>query len=83
MTDRLSFPFTARVAEPQDDSPFRYGDEVTVKNVLLLNSLYGILAVLQHGRSPKHLPLFDLEAADEDAENRIPLRAYRNWFANR
>ena len=56
---------------------------MTVKNVLLLNSLYGILAVLQHDRSPKHLPLVDLEAAVEDAENRIPLRAYRNWFANR
>ncbi len=83
LTDRLSFPFDARVAEPQDGDPFQYGDQVTVKNILLLDSLYGLLAVLQHGRSTKHLPLVDLEAADENSENRILLRAYRNWFFNR
>jgi len=82
LTDRLSFPLQARVAEPQDDGPFQYGDEVTIKNILLLDSLYGILAVIQRGRGTKHFPLADLESINEDSANRVPLRAYRNWFAN-
>jgi len=83
LTTRLHFPFEATVAEPQDGGPFRVGDEVTVKSLLLLDSLYGLLAVIQHGRSTKHLPLADLEAVDEDSENYEPLRAYCTWFANR
>lgn len=83
LTNRLHFPFDARIAEPQDGGPFHVGDEVTVKNILLLDSLYGLLAVIQHGRSTKHLPLADLEVADEDSENHESLLAYCTWFANR
>lgn len=83
LTERLSFPFEAEVAEYQDAGSFQVGDEVHVKNLLLLDSLYGLLAVLQRGRSTKHLPLADLEAVDEGSDNHEPLRAYRVWFANR
>jgi len=83
LTDRLSFPFGARVAEPQESGPFQYGEKVHVKNILLMDSLYGLLAVIQQGRSTKHLPLADLEAVDGDSNNYESLRAYRAWFANR
>jgi hypothetical protein len=83
LTNCLHFPFEATVAEPQDGGSFHTGDTVKVKNILLLDSLYGLLAVLQHGRSPKHIPLADLEATDEDSGNYRPLRAYCTWFANR
>jgi len=82
LTNRLRFPFAATVAEPQDGS-LRVGDAVTVKNILLLDSLYGLIAVIQHGQSTKHIPMADLEAADEDSENYAPLQAYCVWFANR
>jgi hypothetical protein len=79
----LSFPFDATVAEFQERTPFRSGDEVRVLSSTFSDCMYGFIATVRRERETMQIPLADLEACDEASDNYLPLRAYRLWFANR
>ncbi len=83
LAEKLTLPFDAVIAEPQEHSLLRQGDRVRVESVEALDSLYGLIAEVRHERHIRHLPLADLEASDEGSSHHAPLRAYRVWFANR
>lgn len=83
LSETLTFPFEAEIAEFQEWSPFRRGDEMRVEEIIELDDHYGLIAEGRCGKKRCDLPLADLEARDADSSNYQPLRAYRVWFANR
>ncbi|MFB6278529.1 MAG: calcium-binding protein [Salinibacter sp.] len=82
LSNRLTFPFEAKVDEYQEGGPLRSGDEVRVTSMVFVDCLYGFIATVRHGRTTRDIPLADLEPLDETSDNYLPLRAYRVWFAN-
>lgn len=83
LEETLSFPFEAKVSEPQDRGRLRTGDRVKVKSISLADEMYGIIVHVQRGKEPFDFPLCDLKATDKTSENYRVLRAYVVWFANR
>lgn len=83
LSEMLTFPFEAEIAEFQERSPFRQGDEMRVEEIIELDDHYGLIAKGRWGKKRCSFPLADLEARDADSSNYQPLQAYRVWFANR
>lgn len=80
---KLVFPFDAEVAEYQERGPLQAGDRVSVKNIAMIDDLYGILVELTQGRRKYTFPLCDLEVVKKKSANYQPVSDYCVWFANR
>ena len=85
LTQVLTFPFEAKISEPQDRGPLRRGDKVTVHSLIDSddNDLYGLLVDITRGRERFLLPLGDLTVLDKTSANFLPVQDYCVWFANR
>lgn len=84
MRKSLFFPFEAEVSEYQRrKSPLRIGDQVTVRRIVDVDDLYGVIVRLTHRRRQQDFPLCDLEPTDEHSPNYQIVRDYVVWFANR
>ena len=79
----LIFPFEAEVSEHQSRGPLRIEDRVTVRDIVAVDDLYGIIVRLTHRRRQYDFPLCDLEVTDEHSPNYQIVRDYAVWFANR
>ncbi|MCI0692865.1 calcium-binding protein [candidate division KSB1 bacterium] len=79
----LQFPFDAKVFESQDRGPLQYGDKVSVKEITMIDDLYGIIVEVRFGRKKYHFPLCDLEAVDKKQPNYQTVHDFAVWFANR
>ena len=78
----LSFPFEAKVSEPQE-GPRKQGDKVTVLAIEdETDDLYGVLVAVKSKRTAV-FPLCELAVTDRKSPNWLPVEAYRTWFANR
>lgn len=83
LVKHLTFPFDAEVSEYQERGPLQGRDKVSVKNISLVDDLYGIIVELRHGRKKYHFPLCDLEVIQKDSRNYQLVKDYCIWFANR
>jgi hypothetical protein len=79
----LKFPFDAEVSESQDRGPLQYGDKVSVKEITMMDDLYGIIVEVRFGRKKYHFPLCDLEPIDKKLPNYQVVQDFAVWFANR
>lgn len=79
----LQFPFDAKVSESQDRGPLQYGDKVSVKEITMIDDLYGIIVEVRFGRKKYHFPLCDLEPVDKKQPNYQAVHDFAVWFANR
>lgn len=79
----LSFPFDARVSEPQDKGPLDEGDKVQVRGIVEADDHYGVLVDITCGRQRFIFPLCDLTVRDRKSLNYTPVKDYCVWFANR
>lgn len=81
--ENLTFPFEAKVYEPQSRGPLQVGDKVSVKKIAMINyGLYGVIVELRQGRKKYSFPLADLEVIPKDSPNYQPVKDYAIWFAN-
>lgn len=78
LEEKLTYPFTAKVAEYQEKGPFQSGDAVVVKKITMLDEHYGIIVHLKEG----DIPLCELEVQNNDSPNYQPVNDYCVWFAN-
>ena len=83
LTQHLTFPFEAEVAEFQERGPLRAGDRVQVLHISILEDLYGILVRVRARRGEYDFPLCDLEVVDKASPNYQVVDEYAVWFANR
>ncbi len=84
LTENLTLPARAEVAEFQERGPLQAGDVVTITRIEEdWEDLYGILVRVQAGRRRYVFPLADLEILDKDSKNHAIVDAYSVWFANR
>ena len=79
----LVFPFEAEVSEYQRRGPLQVGDRVTVRGIVDVDDLYGVIVRLRRRRRRYDFPLCDLEVTDEHSPNHQIARDYAVWFANR
>lgn len=82
LEQHLSFPFDAEVEEWQERGPLRTGDRVKVKNISLIDDLYGVIVALRRGREKFDCPLCELAALETTSSNAQLIKDYRVWFAN-
>lgn len=82
LEDNLSFPFEARVIEYQEEGRLRQGDKVKVRQISLVDDLYGVIVSGKWGRESVDFPLCDLGAINNGVNEQI-VSDYRFWFANR
>jgi hypothetical protein len=83
LTQHLTFPFEAEVAEFQERGPLRDGDRVQVLDISELDDSYGILVHVRAKRGEYDFPLCDLEVVDKRSPNYRVVDDYAVWFANR
>ena len=83
LEEHLKFPFDAEVDEWQERGPLRSGDRVSVKNITLIDDLYGVIVALRLGRRKYDFPLCELAVIDKQSANTQLIQDYRVWFANR
>jgi len=83
LQDKLTFPFEAEVAEPQEHGPIRTGECVIVLGVELVDDSYGIIVSIKTKLGHYDFPLCDLEAIPDTSPNYQLLNDYVVWFANR
>jgi len=79
----LVFPFEAEVSEYQRRGPLQVGNRVTVRGIVDVDDLYGVVVRLTHRRRQYDFPLCDLEVTDEHSPNYQIVQDYAVWFANR
>jgi hypothetical protein len=79
----LTFPFEAVVHRYEERGPLMTGDRVKVVEITDVDDLYGVIVRLRVGHKSYHLPLCELEAADDSSPNSEPVDDYGVWFANR
>lgn len=79
----LTFPFDAKVSEPQDEGPFDYGDRMLVRSIGEADDHYGILVHVTCEGQHAIFPLCDLTVRDRNSPNHTPVNDYCIWFANR
>ena len=82
LKENLSFPFEARVSEYQEKGRLRQGDRVTVREVSVVDDLYGVIVSGKWGGESIDFPLCDLEAVNHGVNGQI-VSDYGVWFANR
>lgn len=92
LEQNLSFPFTAKMVDDDDDAyftdvaerePFRMGHTMTVLRLECEILHYGIMVKVREKRRIGHVPLADLEVSPKSALNYWPVREYVEWFGNR
>jgi hypothetical protein len=83
LTQVLSFPFDAKVSEPQDKGQLNYGDKMQVHGIAEADGHYGILVDVNCGGQHFVFPLCDLTVQDRKSPNYTPVKDYCIWFANR
>jgi hypothetical protein len=83
LTQHLTFPFEAEVAEFQERGHLLAGDHVQVLRISAAEDLYGILVRLRARRGEYDFPLCDLEVVDKASPNYQMVDDYAVWFANR
>jgi len=82
LREALTFPFEAEVDEFQERGPIRDGDRVTVRRIVGLDDLYGILVEIERRGDTFDFPLCDLDAAPQSSHRDI-VHCYGMWFSNR
>jgi hypothetical protein len=83
LKSNLTFPFEAKVSEPQERGPIRTGERVSVLGIEIVDDSYGIIVSIKTKREHYDFPLCDLEALPDTSPNYQPLNDYVVWFANR
>jgi hypothetical protein len=83
LTQHLTFPFEAEVAEFQERGPLRAGDRIQVLRISAVEDLYGVLVRVRARRGEYDFPLCDLEVVDKASSNYQGVDDYAVWFANR
>jgi len=92
LKENLSFPFTVKRMEDDDDAyftniakkqPFRLGHKIKVLGIEDEEDMYGIIIKCREGRKIGYVPLCDVEVTPKDDPNYWPVREYAVWFANR
>ncbi len=82
LKESLSFPFEARVSEYQEKGRLRQGDRVKVREISVVDDLYGVIVSGKSGGERIDFPLCDLEAVNHGVNGQI-VCDYGVWFANR
>jgi len=80
--ETLTFPFKAKIAEPQEKGPLESGEQVKVTEVEASDDLYGIIMQVYLGRRKYDFPLCELDAIEQLSTNHQPVEDYKIWFAN-
>jgi hypothetical protein len=83
LTQHVTFPFEAQVAEFQDHGPLQSGDRVQVIHISALQDLYGVMVRVRARGGEYNFPLCDLEVRDQRSPNYQEVDDYAVWFANR
>jgi len=83
LTQHVTFPFEAQVAEFQEHGPLQAGDRVQVIHVSALQDLYGVMVHARARGGEYNFPLCDLEVMDRRSPNYQVVDDYAVWFANR
>lgn len=83
LSQHLTFPFAAEVAEFQDRGPLRAGDRVKVHGIEMTDDHYGVIVKLRRSRNVYHFPLCDLKMLGPDSPEKDLVQLYAVWFANR
>ena len=79
----LTFPFEAKVSEPQERGPLVEGDSVQVLAIKHVDELMGVIVKIKRGWRKRAFPLCDLEAVPRKSPAYLKVMDYRVWFANR
>ena len=82
LKENLSFPFEARVSEYKEKGRLRQGDRVKVREISVVDDLYGVIVSGKSGGESVDFPLCDLEAVNSGVDGQI-VSDYGVWFANR
>lgn len=82
LKENLSFPFEARVSEYQEKGRLRQGDRVTVREISVVDDLYGVIVSGKWSGESIDFPLCDLEAVNHRVNGQV-VSDYGVWFANR
>ena len=86
LTDKLTFPFQAKVAEWQETGPLECDELVTVYRIVATEEIdtdHGLFVEITNQKNRYLFPLSDLEVADKQSKNFTPVKDYVVWFANR
>ena len=79
----IQFPFDANILSAHDQAPLYADDQVSVKNISLVDEHSGIIVEVRFERKKFHLPLCDLKTINQKSQNATLLDDYSTWFANR
>lgn len=79
----LDFPFEAQISEFQEQGPLRAGYKVSVKSIVDVHDLYGVLVEVKYERETYSFPLCDLKATNRKSPHYQFVQDYAVWFANR
>lgn len=79
---KLSFPFEAKVSEPQNRGRLKQRDKVTVLNISGLDNLWGVIAAIKCGSEELDFPLCDLTVLGKKPSNKQIVSDYAVWYAN-
>lgn len=91
LKDNLSFPFTVRRMEDDDNAlfseyfrqqPFRLGHTMEVIRLESNNKDNGIIIKVKEGQEIGYIPLCDVEVRPKTDKNFWPVREYVIWFTN-
>lgn len=83
LSDRLRFPFMARVVVEQDSGPLSLEMEVEVRELSGIDPEHGLFVLVQRGGRTFVFPLSDLAVDDPTSPNFEPLEDYGMWFENK
>jgi len=83
LSEKLTFPFEAKVSEWQERGPIETGEHVRVLGIGMIDDFYGIIVSIKTKHGRYDFPLCDLEALPDTSPNYQPLNDYVVWFANR
>ena len=79
----LKIPFQAKVREPLERGPLRFGVLLKVFEFEIDDDTHGIIMKCHKGGRRYDFPLSRLAAVDKSSSNAQLIRDYQVWFANR
>jgi hypothetical protein len=80
LSERLEFPFEAKVVEYGGGGQLRVGDRVAVLGFGNVDDMRGILVQVQKDWKELEFPLDELEVVDRRSPNFLPVEDYAVWF---